>query len=262
MSTQIPITYDNEFIQVEDRDIAGWRVDMSEGKRLPTLAGNCPFCQHSCTYPVAEEVLQGGTPSAGNTNRPPQLTRLIICNCRSGHNRPGGIALGCGRCWLVLLTKSGASYDLSVQRDLGMLPAAEALVDAQATQNARVHGAAEKWIGGISAIYSLFSLAGVATAKNALDGLSSGQRWLVAAAMLSGVTAAGTALVLGYRAAYGWVRMVAIGDDENLRQWHTNEGDYAVRAARQLSWAIYAAFGSLAAITIMMMLVWFLPRAP
>ncbi|WP_416956255.1 hypothetical protein [Streptomyces sp. Agncl-13] len=262
MSAQSTITYDNEFVQVGDSAIAGWRVDMPEGKRLPTLSGNCPHCQHDCDYPVPEEVLQGGTKSAGGNERPPQLTRLVTCNCRAGHNRPGGVMLGCGRYWLALLTKNGASYDLSVQRDLGMLPAAEALADAQATQNARVHGAAEKWIGGISAVYSLFSLAGVATAKNALDGLSSGQRWLVAAAMLAGVAAAGTALFLGYLAAYGWVRMVAVGDDEKLRLWHTDEGAYAARAARQLSWAIYAAFGSLAAITIMMMLVWFLPRAP
>jgi hypothetical protein len=262
MGTPPTIAYVDEFIRVDDTRIASWKVHMPANRRLPILEGDCPFCHDECYYPVPEEVLQGATPSAAQDERPPQLTRLIICNCRSAHQRPEGVKLGCGRYWLARLVKSGNTYTLSAQRDLGMLPAAAALADAVAAQDTRVQKAAEKWTGGIAALYGLFSLASVATAKDALKGLSTGHRWLIAATMLTAVVAAASALWLSYVAAYGWLRMVGLTEgDEQLQRWHDREGGYAARGARRLRWAIYAAFGSLAAITAMMLLVWFLPRA-
>ncbi|WP_431931444.1 hypothetical protein [Nonomuraea jabiensis] len=148
-----------------------------------------------------------------------------------------------------------------MQRDLGMLPAASALADSLETQDARVQKTAEKWLGGITALFGLFSLTGVATGKDALLGLSQGHRWLVATFMLTAVGTAVYAIVMGYLAAYDWVRLIRLDqNDGQLIRFEQNKSGYAARTAGRLQHAVYAALGALSAITVMMLLVWFLPR--
>jgi len=257
-----PITYRIEFAPASDEQVAQWKILQSPGARLPTLVGNCPTCTEECQVEVSDVVAVGGAPSAMEAEEPvAELTRQIICNCRTNHEWPDGVHAGCGRYWLGTLTRQqDGSYRLRAEQDLGLLSAATALNEAQANQDKRIQGAAEKWLGAVTAIYGLFSLTGVAVAKDALKGLSTGSKWLVAAALFLGLAAAASALIFGYRAAYGWPHPVTVDDKAALRQWYKKYRNNAPTAANQLRLAVFSAFGSLAAVSAVMLLIWFLPR--
>jgi hypothetical protein len=190
------------------------------------------------------------------------MTRQIICNCRTDHHPPDGVVGGCGRYWLGTLTlQPDGTYTLAVEEDLRLLPVAKALSEAVGSQDKRIQAAAEKWLGAVTAIFGLFSLTGIATAKDALAGLRTDLRWSVAATLLAALGLAATALVLGYRAAYGWPATVDVCDNEKLQAWYENYRAYAQTAAGNLRRAVAFAFGALAALVGVMLLVWFLPRA-
>jgi hypothetical protein len=261
MPDESTIVYDNEFTTVGDDQIVGWNVFLPVGDRLPTLIGDCPTCKHRCQVPVADEIIQGGVPAAAERTPPQVLTRLITCNCPKDHMQPTGVRAGCGRYWLGTLHRAeDGSYRLSAERNLLLMPAAAALNDALAAQDKRVQSAAEKWIGGVTAIYSLFSVIGIATGQDVLSGLSIGYKWLVAVVVLAGLVTAGSAVIFGYLAAYGWPHVVGVDNNDKLQKWYKSYRSYAVIAARRLQKAVYLALSSLAAISIVMLLVWFLPR--
>jgi hypothetical protein len=257
-----PIPYRIEFAPPSEEQVAKWTTLQPPGERLPTLRGGCPTCGDECQVEVFDVVAVGGARSAVEADEPVvELTRQIICNCRINHGWPDGVRAGCGRYWLGTLTRQAdGSYRLSAEQDLTLLPAATALTDEQASQGKRIQGAAEKWLGAVTAIYGLFSLTGVAVAKDSLDGLSTGSKWLVAVVLLLGLAAAATALVFGYQAAYGWPHPVTVDDKPALRQWYQKYQNNAPVAAKQLQMAVFAAFGSLAAVSGVMLLIWFLPR--
>ncbi|WP_146178265.1 hypothetical protein [Nonomuraea fuscirosea] len=146
-----------------------------------------------------------------------------------------------------------------MERDQRLRLAASALEEALAAQNSWVESTAEKWLGANTAIFGLFSLAGIATAKDALNGLGKAQKWLVAIALLTAVGAAAGAVTLGYRAAYGWPRMVSV-EGEDLLKWYAETRSYAPRAIPFLHRALFLSFASLGALTVVMLLVWLLPR--
>jgi hypothetical protein len=262
MTVTAAMTYKNEFAPATDGQVSHWELFFPSGARLPTLVGNCPTCHDECEIEITDVVVQGGAPSAVEDDEPiAELTRQIICNCRVNHEWPAGVRAGCGRYWLGTLTQQqDGSYRLTAEQDLRLLPAATALNDALATQDKRIQVAAEKWLGAVTAIYGLFSLTGVATAKDALTGLSTQSKWLVAIVLVMGLGAAATALVFGYRAAYGWPGPVKVDDKAALRDWYDRYRDFASDAARNLQVAVFFAFGSLAAVANVMLLVWFLPR--
>ena len=255
------IIYSHLLAEPSDEDVASWRVVPLSDEPFPTLLGNCPVCRDQWEYSVSGEVVQGGILSEADDGPPPVMTRLVECNCNSDHHRPEGVRAGCGRYWLVTLTldKTG-NYRLSAERNLALLSAAETLNRALTTQDSRIQAAAEKWIGAVTAIYGLFALTGIATAKGALSGLNFGSKVAVAVVLVAGIAAAVSALAFGYRAAYGWPRTVAVDDNRKLQAWYKEYRGYSAAAARHLRLAVYLATVSLGAVTVVMILVWFLPR--
>jgi hypothetical protein len=254
------IEYADEFVQATGDIVASWRVFVPQGARLPTLIGDCPNCKHECEAEVTDVVVQGGIPASAERAPVEIMTRQIICNCRRNHQQPAGVP-GCGRSWLVALGRQpDGSYELSAQKDTRLLPSAMTLNKALANQNERIQGAAEKWIGAVTAIYGLFSIAGIATAQKALSGMSAESESLVAIALVVGLACAGSALVSGYVAAYGWPKAVHVTNDRQLQEWYAAVQAYAATAARRLQWAVLLSFCSLATLAVVMLLVWFLPR--
>jgi hypothetical protein len=253
------IDYANELTRPSPDLIAHWKVISSD--RGLTLEGNCPVCQDECRVPVIDVVVSGTAPAAAGDEPVAELTRQIICNCRMEHRPPTGVGGGCGRYWLGTLTRQDdGSYLLAPEPDLGLLPAAGSLNDAIAAQDQRIQSSAEKWLGAVTAIYGLFSLIGIATAKDALAGLGTWSKLAVAVVLVASLALAATALTAGYRAAYGWPRAVAIKDNKSLAEWYDDHRGYATRAVRQLRTAITCAFASLGGLVGVMVLVWFLPR--
>jgi hypothetical protein len=262
MTTAIPLAYADELVPARQDQIDRWRVIVTPDARTPTLIGDCPVCGHRCETTVSEVVVKGGAPSAAGSASPPQMTRQIVCNCRIDHDPTTG-AVGCGRYWLVTLRlQADGTYRLTAESDLRLLPAAEALRAAVAAQDKRIQAAAEKWVVAVSAIVGLFSLTGIATAKDALTGLRSELKWLVAGALVTALGLAASALVSGYHAAYGWPATVDVSDNAKLLAWHDDYRRYAQRAASGLRTAVVFAFAALGALIAVMLLVWFLPRVP
>ena len=259
--TTAPIAYAHELAPATDAQIRTWQVFPATAARPLTVTGACPACDDQCEVPIIDIVVQGGAPAAYEAAPVSHLTRQIICNCRVDHQSPAGVPAGCGRYWLATLSlKTDGDYTMAVERDLQLLPAATALNEAARSQDKRVQATAEKWLGAVTGIYGLFSLTGIATAKDALVGLSGASKWLVALALLAGLATAGSALVLGYLAAYGWPRAVEVNDNEQLKLWYAALRDYSKTAAQRLQAAILLTFGSLACLSVVMLLVWFLPR--
>ncbi|GAA0986629.1 hypothetical protein GCM10009555_064460 [Acrocarpospora macrocephala] len=258
------IAYVHERFPVTQDQIEHWQVIPDDNGRLPTLVGTCPMCHHDNEIRLAEWVTSsGGVPSmVEDSAAATSVTRQIICTCRMGHEQPPGF-YGCGRWWLGTLTvQSGGGYRLTVEAEHDMLAAAVALNHAVDGQDRSVQSSAEKWVTGVASVFGLFSLVGVATAKDALSGFTNNVKLAVAAALLTGLGLAATALALGHRAAYGWPVAVDVSDNRKLQAWYDDRRTYATRAARLLRSAVWFAYGALAALAIMTMLIWFLPRAP
>lgn len=261
MAKKANVGYAIEFIQPSDEQITRWSVLSSPASRLPTLLGNCPTCNHECEVDISDVVVQGGVPAGTREPGPTALTRQIICNCGSDHEQPTGVRGGCGRYWLAECRREvDGSYRVGVQKNLRLLTAATALNDALLTQDKRIKDTAEKWIGAVTVAYSLFSLAGLATAENILSGLSAISKTLVGSALLGAFASAGLALFTGYLAAYGWPVLVPMKDDTDLAEWHSRSRHYSIVAAKRLREAIFLSFTSFGALAVMMSLVWFLPR--
>ncbi|MFG3255986.1 hypothetical protein [Streptomyces sp. NPDC048172] len=255
------VVYASEFVRPTDEAVALWELAPREHD-LPRLKGNCPTCGHECRIAPSAQVVHGGAPSAGDDAPVPSLPVMILCNCRKLHERPEGVRAGCGRYWLARLTRDPGTgtYALGIETNLDLLPAAEALHDAQAGQNARIQAMAEKWTGAITALCGLLSVAGIAASRQTTAGLGTGAKWGVAAVLAVSLALAASAVVLGMRAVQPLPRVLEFKDAEDLTAFHEERQGYARRAARQLVSAIRLAFGALGAALVLMALVWFLPR--
>jgi hypothetical protein len=259
MNTTSALLYANEFVAVSEGQVAHWEVH--PGERFPSaVSGKCPVCGHDCHIEIRGEFVWGARTSAAPTSSPPALTRLFVCNCLNDHSQPDGVEAGCGRYWLGTLTRrQDGTYDLAPEQDLGIVRAAAALNEVVANQDKAVQSAAEKWLGGVSAVYGLFSIAGLAVGRNVVSNLTTGGKVAVAVVVLVGLTAAAVAAIFGYLAAYGWPRRARVMSKNELAEWYQQTRDYAPTAAERLKVAVLAALASLSALVAAMFMTWFLP---
>jgi hypothetical protein len=251
------LSYLPERISVEVEQLTGWTV-RSDGDDL-RLNGPCPVCAQ-----VFDIAVPLSTTALESVAKPKSLTVSLPCCCTEEHaGRPEGVETGCGRKWSVQLTATGAGYDLRPAVDPNLIEAADALRGATGDQLATLRAAAEKWIAGIAALYGIFGLAGVTLAKDSVAALSTVGRAGVAVAALAAVAAAATAIVAGYRAAYGWPVVHLVRDDDELRNWYAERRRAPAVAAARLRRAVRLGGASVAALTVAVGLIWFLPpRAP
>jgi len=191
-----------------------------------------------------------------------RTARKIVCLCRDSHDgRPAGLAQGCGRWWLVDIVRSGdgSNWHLEPAEDDRMLPAAEALNDAAANQLTDVRNAVEKWLPGVAALYGLFGLAGIVTAPSRVAKLAVGEKWLVAAFILVGLGATITSIICGYRAAYGWPRIVKVMSNEQLQAWYEKRKNRAGKAIALFRTALVCALIALTALLLAAGTLWTWP---
>jgi hypothetical protein len=261
VAKKTPTAYAHEFTEPDEQQIAHWAVEVRHGSRLPTLRGSCPSCNHECVVDILDIAIQGGLPAGASEAGPATLTRQIICNCRNEHQQPPGVRGGCGRYWLAELSREDdASYRLGVQKNVRLLSAATALNDIQQSQDKNIQDAAERWIGLVSIIYGLFSLAGIVAAGSILSGLDAASKSLIGFALAIALFAAGGALFAGYLAAYGWPTLAPVKNDRDLENWYIMSQTYSIAAVKRLREAIVLAFISFGSLSAVMLLVWFLPR--
>jgi hypothetical protein len=255
-----PLKYQDERVEVDEALLRPWTVHLVNG--LPNSAeGRCPKCSDHCIIRIPIEVVSTRALSAGG-EPPHRLTRQFVCNCTGSHDRPSAVTSGCGRWWLATVTGRGTDgYVLTPPSDDTLLPAAVALNDAVTKQDTAVQSSAEKWLAGITALYGLFGLTGVAVGKDSVSQLSTGGKLAVAAAGLVGLSLAALAVLNGYKAAYGWPVVTRLLEDDALKEWKRRRDEYSRTAAEVLHKAVLCAVLSLSALVVATALIWFLPAA-
>lgn len=241
-----------------------WRTYARQENRPLTLRGPCYTCRHEFSQEVYQQVAEGGVLQAAGAATPVRrILSLVICNCPGRvHEQKLDEPTGCGRFWLAMLTLAAdGDYEIEVYNDYERgLPIAMALEEAQTSESKRVQGAAEKWLGGIATIYALFSLVSIVTAKGALAGVPSPWKSAIAIVFVAAIGTAVGAVIRGYSAAYGWIRMVDVSSVEKQEKWYESRRTSVQRSVRGLHAAILLTLASISCVVVVGMLVWFVPR--
>ena len=253
------IQYAAELVTVDQAQQAPWR-----GSARPdslALTGPCPVCGHDAPNQVSRQVsaLERAVP------RVETLTIALACTCTENHpGRPAEVSTGCGRHWFAVVA-IGADGSVALrpdpaQRDPALTAAAQALRTAGPKQLADIRNAAEKWIGGITALFGLFGLTGVITSRSTLTGLAVGWQVVIAILAVISVGLAGLAIYRIYRAAYGWPMTYPIHNDSELLAWYNSQQAAPRLAAGYLRDGVQAAGGALVALTVTAGFLLFAPQ--
>jgi uncharacterized membrane protein len=137
-----------------------------------------------------------------------------------------------------------------------LVAAAEVLREEAPKQLDILRAAAEKWIGGIVALYTLFGLASISIAKDSIAPLPTVARIAVALLVLIALTQAAFAVYCAYRGAYGLPVIHQVNNDDELREWYQQRAAAPSRVAHFVKRAVAAALGSLAALTLAVGVIW------
>ena len=151
------ITYATERITANSAQLAPWRGSTSTD--AISLEGPCPECEDT----AANEIPRRISALASRTVQQPQAVTIeMVCTCTAEHpGRPSGVTSGCGRSWLAVAAISAngtVSLAPAPPADTQVAAAAQALRAAGPKQLADIRAAAEKWIGGVTALFGLFAL--------------------------------------------------------------------------------------------------------
>ncbi|WP_152186836.1 hypothetical protein [Segeticoccus rhizosphaerae] len=258
--TQSQNDYSSELLRPAVAEFTGWRVAVNAAGT--TTSGPCPRCSHLCLIQIQERVLQGGAPASLDADIVIEaIPRRFTCNCEDDHQgRPDQVFAGCGASWMVSIVHHASGWALEPFEDETLFPALTALASDQKTQDLRIRAAAEKWLGAITALLGLFSIAGVVTAKDTMTGLAGGGKVIVASVFVLALLAAASSVLEGYRAAYSWPADVDVRDEAQIREWYEKRRLFAGKAAKQLRRAIILSVATVLLLAVAMMLLWFLPR--
>lgn len=253
------IAYAVELITVNSAQLTNWRGSATD--EALSLGGPCPACQDATTGTVARRVSELGERAI--MAAPERLTVRLDCACQEPHaGRPDNVTAGCGRAWLAVTTTTGGTVALASAPvpDPQQAAAIQAVQDLAPQQLADVRSAAGKWMGGVTALVSLFSLTGVAITRSTVAGLGTTWQVLVALGALAAVAAAGWAIYLIYQAAYGWPTTADVSTDDKRLAWWKQQQEAPFASAGKLRQGVLAAAGSLAAIVVTIGLLWFAPQ--
>ncbi|GLY92937.1 hypothetical protein Acsp02_01930 [Actinoplanes sp. NBRC 103695] len=231
--------------QVSSAQLARWGGQRS-GSTL-RLAGPCPACGRDTTAVVSGSI--DGLETL-DSSAPESLTVSIACSA------------GCGRRWTAMAEiDADGRARLVPSADTRLEAAAEAWRVADTEQESRLRTAAEKWIAGIAALLGILTVAGLGLAAEPMRKLALGGRIAVAVVVAVAVIAAGRAIVLAYRAAYGWPVSRSGEDDAALLEWDAARRKLPGRIAGRLRRAATSAGVALGALVVAAAMTWFLPAA-
>jgi len=252
----LAIKYADERVTVSSAQLAAWHGWVT-GTDLE-LRGPCPVCSDDSPVTVKQE-LTALEAKAG----PRELAISMSCGCEQPHaGRPTSADTGCGRHWsCTATTDAQGQVILSPLADPALVTAADALRAAASTQLTSLRSAAEKWIAGVTALFGLFGLAGVAFTRSTVTGLSIWWRGGIGIAAAVSVALAGLAVFLSYRAAYGWPVTRSIQDNDALRDWYAAQQAAPRVQAEFLRNGVRAAAGALGVLAVTVGLLWFAPQA-
>lgn len=139
-----------------------------------------------------------------------QLTVELKCIC-TDHKHPSTPKgdSGCGASWSVTLRKTGDLWVVGAPDPQFVHDAARVvqIIEKTALSLTDVRTIAEKWLGAITTLLGLFSIAAAVIGRDAFDDLDSVARLAAMGLAVAGVLLAVTATLSGYTAAFGWARL-------------------------------------------------------
>ncbi|GAA2731582.1 hypothetical protein GCM10010439_47360 [Actinocorallia aurantiaca] len=112
----------------------------------------------------------------------------------------------------------------------------------------------------MTALCGLFSVAGLVAVKDALAGIGTLGRIMVALLYLSALGVAAAALINGYTAAYGWPTEVETTTIGKVRAYDRIRREQAGGTARRLRRAVLLSSIALGLLSVMVLILWLLPR--
>ena len=256
----LAIEYSAGPVTVDAAQLAPWHGQASAD--VLTLDGPCPACEHP-----TENQIPRRFSALERVGRPiPQpLSVQLSCTCAEDHpGRPAEVSSGCGRTWFavavigddgaVTLAPPSASSDPTLEA------AARALIEAGPKQLADVRVTAEKWIGGVTALFGIFGVTSVVSARSTLTDLAAGWQAVIGITAAASVALAGLAVYWIYRAAYGWPVTYPINNDEELLAWYASQQSAPRAQAGFLKDGVRAAGGALVLLVVTVGLLWYAPQ--
>jgi hypothetical protein len=247
-------------VTVDAAQLAPWHGQASAD--VLTLDGPCPACEDPTENQIPRRfsaLERVGRPT------PQPLSIQLACTCTEDHpGRPPEVSSGCGRTWfaVAVIADDGAVTlaPPSASADPTLEAAARELIAAGPKQLADVRAAAEKWIGGVTALFGIFGVAIVVSTRSTLTNLPSGWQAVIGIAAAASVGLAGLAVYWIYRAAYGWPVTYPINNDEELLAWYTSQQSAPRAQAGFMKDGVRAAGGALAMLVVTVGLMWYAPQ--
>ncbi|WP_445270295.1 hypothetical protein [Streptomyces sp. DSM 41634] len=229
-----------------------------------TTNGLCPACTHQTALALHPDAEYGAESAEAAPDPATRTTRLFRCHCHMEHpGRPATVLTGCGRRWTAAVEPDGQSWRLSADVDPLAAQAALELSSPVSAELTSARTLAEKWLPGLAALYGLFAIAGAVVGRETVKDLSDDARTWLFVTLVVGALLAAVSIVLGYGAAFGWLRIGKgqdVSTDDKLILWYRTKGRKAViTVARRLWIAVGAALGSLACLIVSLGLVWLGP---
>jgi hypothetical protein len=234
---------------------ASWaQVEGSPAK----LKGKCPGCGHWSTHVVrrtATVIAGAGTPTSEEID----TTQACRCDCGTTHpDTPDG-GKGCGARWVMrVIGRPGALTVQAEDADTRREDARD-IRDAEDAAEAGIGVVTEKWLPGVAALTGIFSLSTAVVSGGSTRGFSTTLSVITFALLVLAIVGATTALVLGYRAAYGWPRELDVSTPEKAGQAATKIRKRKVNARLQLKWAVGLACTAIVFLLFALGFVWFKP---
>jgi hypothetical protein len=242
-------------VAVTDEQMSTWHV----GRGL-LATGKCPRCTDDAGVDIQLEgtIAIAGAEPVENVDAP----YMMRCNCDASHRRRPIRRQGCGAWWIARVKSEGSGYVLRAEPDEELRRAAQAVGEGVEQAREGMTAAAEKWIPAISALTGLFGLASVVIARDAVTALSFGWRLIAYTLVCLAVAGAMGAIVLAYRAAYGWPRQVSFRSTGDLLAAAQALEERTAAAASRLRGAVLVALGSVVALLVALGILWLRPVTP
>jgi hypothetical protein len=248
-----PVAYRHARVTPIAGDLATWEVDWAE----TSASGACPRCGDSTSFTWSSVVAMSGQGKDSTTRR-------VDCACGVNHPGNGDEKQACGAYWYTRFYRdeAGAAHAAPAV-DSRVVAAAEALRGAQQDAETRLRAAAEKWVGGVSAVLALFGIASTVAGGKILENLSDTRKLVVLGLALAAIVAAVLAIVASYVAAYGWPKDVDVGDDEKLLAWYGQRRARLTTIGDRLRQGVVVAVVSIGLLTVAAGTAWLAPaKAP
>jgi hypothetical protein len=249
------VDYQSGDVDFTADDAESWKQDPAEKLGL---TGRCPRCDELSTHVVQLDftsIASADTPTAEEID----TTQSCRCKCTKTHPKAPEGADGCGARWEM--TVVGKPGDLKVRHEESETRRKQArrIFDAAEAAEQGVGVVAEKWLPGVAALTGIFSISAAVVSGGSAGKLSAAVSIIAFALLVLAIVGATSALVMGYRAAYGWPKVRPISTPEEQEIAYTEIGQRMRNARRQLKWAVGLAGTAIVSLLISLGLVWFKP---